>query len=145
MTTITIRPYRSTDSEALTLLMDDLGYPTKTEDMRKRMQKIESLTDYHTFVAELEGIVAGMIGIREVYYYEGDGLVTQISLLVVKSDCQGQGLGRALIRFVERWAKQHGSSSLYLTSGMKPERVRAHAFYERNGFAKNGYRFVKSL
>jgi predicted N-acetyltransferase YhbS len=145
MTSIAIRPYQSTDLGAITELMDDLGYPTKLEDMQKRMRKIESLSDYYTFVAELEGQVAGMIGVRDVYYYEGDGLVTHISLLVVKTDYQGQGIGRELLRFAEERAKQNGSSSLYLTSGMKPERLRAHAFYERNGFAKNGYRFVKPL
>jgi GNAT superfamily N-acetyltransferase len=145
MTQILIRPYQSIDLIAITELMSDLGYPTTTEDMQKRMEKIESLSDYHTFVAEREGQVAGMIGTRDVYYYEGDGLVTQISLLVVKSELQGHGIGRALLRFVEEWAKQNGASSLYLTSGMKPERLRAHAFYQQAGFVTNGYRFVKPL
>lgn len=145
MTPTTVRPYQSTDLEAIRELMDVLGYPTNIEDMETRMKKIESLPDYYTFVAEQEGIVVGMIGIRDVYYYEGDGLVTQISLLVVRQERQGRGIGRALIRFAEEWAKQNGSNSLYLTSGMKPERLRAHDFYERNGFAKNGYRFVKSI
>jgi len=34
---------------------------------------------------------------------------------------------------------------LHLTSGIRPERERAHAFYQKRGFQVTGYRFVKKL
>jgi hypothetical protein len=34
---------------------------------------------------------------------------------------------------------------VFLTSGSKPERLAAHALYEKLGFLKTGLRFVKSL
>ena len=49
------------------------------------------------------------------------------------------------IRYAEEWALKHKSNVLFLTSGMKPERIRAHQFYKNRGFEITGYRFVKKL
>lgn len=142
---ILIREYHSNDLEALTELMADLGYPTDIKSMEIRMKSIESHSDYFTFVATLEDQVVGMIGVRFVHYYEEDGATTQISTLVTKENYQCQGIGKELVRFVESWAKEKGSNSLCLTSGIKPERMQAHEFYKRMGFHINGYRFVKKF
>lgn len=142
---ITIRPFESADIEAMTELMSDLGYPTPVDQMRKRMELIEATPMYFTFVAEIEGKVVGMMGIRQSYNYEEDGCATQISLLVTKLEYQGHGVGTAFIKFIEEWAIERNSESIYLTSGIKPERVKAHEFYQSLGFDINGYRFVKKL
>jgi GNAT superfamily N-acetyltransferase len=113
--------------------------------MRKRMKNIEKISLYHTFVALKDNQIVGMIGCRDVFYYEGDGFVTQISLLVTKKEYQGLGIGRVLVSFVEDWARKKGSNGLFLTSGIKPEREKAHKFYKDIGFEANGYRFVKNL
>ncbi|AWP26785.1 hypothetical protein B9D94_09215 [Paenibacillus sp. Cedars] len=42
-------------------------------------------------------------------------------------------MGRTLVEFVKRWALERGDNVL-LTSGNKPERKRAHRFYEKMGF-----------
>jgi GNAT superfamily N-acetyltransferase len=140
-----IRPFNSDDVEPLAELMSDLGYPTTADQMKQRMKYIEAEPNYYTFVATMNGIVVGMIGIRQVFYYEEDGCATQISALVTKKEFEGQGVGTALIRFSEKWAVDHHSNGLYLTSGMKPERIRAHEFYKKQGFEITGYRFVKRL
>lgn len=142
---ISIRKYISTDLEALTDLMNDLGYPTDTQSMKNRMESIESNPDYYTFMAEVENEIAGMVGARIVHFYEGDGVTAQISALVIKENFQGKGIGKELIRFIESWAREKGAKSLYLTSGAKPERAKAHDFYKRQGFVVNGYRFVKGI
>jgi GNAT superfamily N-acetyltransferase len=140
-----IRPYRPSDLEAMTELMADLGYPTTMENMAVRMAAMEANPDYFTFVLEAAGQVAAMIGVRQMYFYEGDGLTTCISALVTRSSEQGKGHGKQLIRFIEGWAREMGSGSLNLTSGIKPEREVAHAFYKKMGFEITGYRFVKQL
>jgi GNAT superfamily N-acetyltransferase len=142
---LSIREYKSTDVEALAELMSDLGYPTSLENMKIRMEFIESNSLYFTFVAVIEEQVVGMIGVRLVYYYEGDGILAQISALVTRKQHQGKGIGKSLIQFVEDWAKGKGSVHLYLTSGIKPERLKAHEFYKKMGFDITGYRFVKAL
>ncbi|CAM3151090.1 GNAT family N-acetyltransferase [Paenibacillus sediminis] len=142
---INIRKYNPSDLESLADLMNDLGYPVSIEVMGRRMELIESNPSYLTFVATINEAVTGMIGIRQLLNYETDDLVTQISSLVTKSDFQGQGVGSALIKFIEDWAVQNGSSVLYLTSGIKQERLKAHEFYKKYGFEITGYRFIKKI
>lgn len=142
---INIRTYCKEDLASITELMHDLGYLTTVESMRKRMNIIENIPLSFTFVATLEDRLVGMMGIRQIYSYEEDGITTQISLLVTKKEYEGQGIGRSLVGFAEEWALERGSYVLYLTSGIKPERRRAHEFYNSIGFDTTGYRFVKKL
>lgn len=142
---INIRTYCKEDLTSITELMYDLGYPTTVERMRKRMSIIENIPLQFTFVATREERVVGMMGIRQIYSYEEDGITTQISLLVTKKEYEGQGIGRSLVGFAEEWALGRGSNVLYLTSGIRPERIRAHEFYKSIGFDTTGYRFVKKL
>ena len=142
---IQIRPYTSADIESIAGLMNDLGYPTSVEEMKQRMALIEAESSYHTFVATINGIVAGMVGIRQVLYYEDDGCATQITVLVTKKEYEGHGIGTALIGYVEQWAEERNSNTLYLTSGIKEERIRAHELYKKQGFVVTGYRFVKRI
>jgi len=62
-----IRPFNSDDVEPLAELMSDLGYPTTADQMKQRMKYIEAEPNYYTFVATMNGIVVGMIGIRQVF------------------------------------------------------------------------------
>jgi Acetyltransferases len=140
-----IRSYEAADLAAVAALMADLGYPTSISEMQRRMDVIASNPFCHTFVAEVDGQVVGMAGIRVSTNYEIDDVVTYISALVVKKELQGQGIGKQLIRYIEDWSIRNGSDILYLTSGMKDERKIAHEFYKRLGFEITGYRFVKRL
>lgn len=140
-----IRTYQSNDLNTLVELMSDLGYPTKEDDMKKRMERIEKDPMYFTFVAELQNKVVGMIGLRQMYAYEVDDVVTQINVLVTKKDYQRKGIGQALIQFVEAWAHKNGSQVLVLNSGIKESRKVAHEFYKAMGFEITGYRFVKKI
>jgi ribosomal protein S18 acetylase RimI-like enzyme len=142
---ITIRKYVSTDLVSLTDLMTDLGSPSSLEDMQKRMDLIESNPYYSTFVATINDKVVGMIGVRLNITYTNNKLKTQISSLVTKKEYQGQGIGRALIKHIEEWSQNKGSDFLYLLSGIKEERLKAHEFYKNIGFEITGYRFVKRL
>jgi GNAT superfamily N-acetyltransferase len=142
---IMIRKYSSTDLVALTDLMTDLGSPSSVEDMKKRMDLMESNPYYSTFVATLNDKVVGMIGVRLNITYTNNKLKTQIAALVTKKEYQGQGIGSALIKYAEEWAKSKGSDFLYLMSGIREERLKAHEFYKNSGFEITGYRFVKRL
>ncbi|WP_435921394.1 GNAT family N-acetyltransferase [Paenibacillus sp. DYY-L-2] len=140
-----IRKYHAKDLDSLTSLMEDLGYPTSRENMMPRMERIQSNPMYFTFVAEASGAVVGMIGVHLAHYYEDDGCATYISALVTKREYQGKGIGTSLMRYVEEWAREQGSNTIVLTSGIKEERLKAHAFYKARGFEINGYRFVKKF
>lgn len=140
-----VRAYRDGDLNSLTELMGELGYPTKPEVMSIRIERIESNQMYQTFVAEEQGDLVGMIGIRQLFSYEIDEVVTQISALVTKKEFQRKGIGKALVQYVEEWSKKNGSEIIVLTSGIKEERKKAHKFYKSLDFEINGYRFVKKI
>lgn len=142
---IGIRPYKSTDLLDVIELMQVLGYPSSIAQIESRMERIEKFPHYYTFIAEIENQAVGMMGLREVFSYEEDGAVAQISLLVTKQQYQGQGIGTALICFAEQWALDRDSNYLILSSGIKPERTAAHQLYKRMGFDITGHRFVKRL
>ncbi|GAB6926091.1 GNAT family N-acetyltransferase [Paenibacillus sp. JCM 10914] len=140
-----IRPYQREDLEALTALISDLGYPVMKDQMNIRMDNMEAAPFYHTFVAEREGSVVGMVGCRDILSYERDGYTTQIHALITKKELQGQGIGRTLVEFTEKWAIERGANALVLTSGDKTEWQHISEFYERLGFVRSGLRYVKKL
>lgn len=100
---------------------------------------------YCTYIAELEGKVVSMAGLRLLYGYEGDQPVAQISALVTKSEYRGMGIGTRLMQQAETWARQNGAGAMVLTSGNRPEREAAHHFYQQLGYAVTGVRFSKRL
>jgi GNAT superfamily N-acetyltransferase len=140
-----IREFSLDDIEAVVDLMSHLGYPTSVDAMARRMNLISSDPAYHTLVAEYENEIAGFVGIRKVLLYESDHVAVQVAALVTKPEYRGMGIGRSLIKGAEEWARCNGASSIYLTSGDRPERENAHRFYRHLGYDITGYRFSKSL
>lgn len=63
--------------------------------------------------------------------------------LVVSQMSRGQGLGRALIRFVAEEARSAGCTNLILDSGIT--NVSAHLFYESIGLQKTAVQFTMPL
>ncbi|MEN3930740.1 GNAT family N-acetyltransferase [Microvirga sp. W0021] len=53
------------------------------------------------------------------------------------------GIGRIILEFTEKHAKEQGAKSVALTS--KKVRIRAHGFYEKNGYLKSHEGFRKQL
>lgn len=63
--------------------------------------------------------------------------------VVVAADCQGGGIGTAMMQFAVDRCREKGCYKLTLSSNMKRER--AHAFYEGIGFTRHGYSFRTDL
>lgn len=140
-----IRKYNSSDIVQFTELMTDLGYPSSLEEMKVRIERIESNPNYFTFVAILNNTVVGMIGITFHNTYTNNNVKTQITSLVTKKEFRGQGIAKNLVRYVEEWANSKGSDFIYLLSGISEKRITAHELYKYLGYEITGYRFVKRL
>ncbi|MDX8360703.1 GNAT family N-acetyltransferase [Cytobacillus sp. IB215316] len=140
-----IREYESSDLAQFASLMDDLGYPASIDDMKVRMERIESNPNYYTFVAEKEKSLVGMIGITVHTTYTSNEAKIQITSLVTKRQYRGQGIAKSLVKFVEDWSMRRGSNFIYLLSGKSEKRVKAHELYKFLGYEITGYRFVKHL
>jgi GNAT superfamily N-acetyltransferase len=131
------------DAPQISELITELGYPTVSEAMRDRLAVILTDPNYATFVADAGRIVVGVAGGVLSRYYEKDGVYARIAVLAVSSTARGQGIGAQLVQAVERWAVTKGAREVYVNSGL--HRDEAHRFYERNGYARTGYRFFKQL
>jgi predicted N-acetyltransferase YhbS len=129
---VAIRPALPADAPALAALMEQLGYATSAAEMRDRLRVIRAQDLYHTLVAEREGRIVGMLGVRVGLWYERNGYYGQIAALVVDQACRHQGIGTALMRAAEQWLHNRGVHVVILFSGAA--RAAAHAFYERLGY-----------
>lgn len=137
-----VRRFTDSDTEALVVLLEDLGYPTTQPEVRERFTRMSS-DHYHTLVAELDGAVVGFIGVLILPVYEYSEPVGWILALSVGSQHRQGGLGKALVLAAEQVCADQGATDVRLHSGL--HRANAHGFYEALGYDKTGYRFGKHL
>ncbi|MFS1519475.1 GNAT family N-acetyltransferase [Bacillus sp. SCS-151] len=140
-----IREYESNDLEQFISLMADWGHPSLLEDMKVRMERVDSNPNCYTFVAEKEKVLVGMIGITSHTTYTSNKIKIQITALVTKKEYRSQGIAKSLVKHVEEWAIRRGANFIYLFSGISEERVQAHELYKLLGYEITGYRFIKNL
>ncbi len=140
---LTIRDAKLTDAPELAALMSQLGYQTTSVEMRRRLQAILSDPRYHTFVAEIEDEICGMIGTLTHASHEHNDSSGKIIALVVSKQQRRSGVGRALVAAAEKdFASRHVTR---VTLNTRFEREGAHRFYQALGYAKTGFRFAKNL
>jgi GNAT superfamily N-acetyltransferase len=120
-----------------------LGYPTTPEALERRLAVLLAQPEHRIVVAEVDGQIRGVAGLRRDLQLEADGPYVCLTALVVDEEARGLGIGAALVEEAERWAVTLGASAIILTSGH--HRAGAHRFYERLGFNSTGVRFVKKL
>ena len=140
---VTIRAAEAADIEALAELMIQLGYETRASEMQMRMETIRADKNYATFVAVSKGKVCGMIGTFTCYTYEHNSPSGRILALVVSDKMRGHGIGHALIVAAEKDLAQKNISRVSVNTRF--ERKEAHEFYDKAGYTRNGFRFVKEL
>ena len=142
MTDIEIRPAREEDSDAISELLGELGYPTSPDEAANRLGTLRS-SDYAVLVAARGGRVVGLISLHLVKGLHSSSPACYLMGLVTHSTVQGQGIGKALLGEAEKWAREAGCDRVTLTSAS--HRAAAHAFYEHLGFPQTGRRFAKII
>jgi GNAT superfamily N-acetyltransferase len=128
-----IRPAHPLDHARIAELAGQLSYPSTAEEIQRRLQGIKSSPEAAVFVAELEtGEIAGWIAVFVYRTVEADARA-EVSGLVVDERFRSQHVGERLLAHAEEWARENGCESIGLRSNVI--RDRAHAFYERHGYA----------
>lgn len=98
----------------------------------------------YVFVAENEdGERAGFLHLQTVTDYFTAAQNCHIADLAVAPAHEGRGIGSALLRFAEGWARQHRCR--HLTLAVFPGNERARALYERRGFGTDLLRMAKRV
>ena len=117
----------------------DIYYINKTSlgydyDLEKQRCKIEAVLSDETqviFVAETDNKVVGYIHLVNYDVIYADNFKNCLGL-AVDNDYKRNGIGSALLKQAEIWAKENGAAGIRICSGA--ERVNAHKFYESQGY-----------
>jgi GNAT superfamily N-acetyltransferase len=139
----TIRPMEARDVEVGSRLMSQLtGQEVGADEMRDRLDFVNSSPIDWLFVYEAEGQVRGLMGFRLRERIERAGRYGEVSALVVDAGGRRHGIGRALLAYAERLAHRHGCMGTWLVSGFK-RAEEAHRLHAGLGYETTGDRFVK--
>ena len=130
---VTIRAMQASDTDAVADLCGQLGYPATPAEIARRWSAIASDAGHAVLVAVHHGRVVGWLHAATRPILEFD-LSAEIWGLVVDERERGAGIGRALVSAAEQWAVDSGCTTMRVRSRI--ERARAHAFYERDGYAR---------
>ena len=148
MKKVKIRQATASDIPAMNeLFRRDLGYEEcRLEIVEKQFAGLDNSREA-VFVAEAgddSGHIAGVIHVEKynVLYFP---TMANILGLAVAADFRRLGIGSALLKQAEEWARENGTSSMRLNSG--ESRKQAHEFYRAQGYIddKKQLRFIKDL
>jgi len=90
----------------------------------------------------LEGQLIGLAGMWFcTRHYSGRSV--EIDHVVVGKAFRGQGIGQKLVRWIELYAISKGYETIELNAYVENEL--SHKFYEKQGYEKLGFHFLKSL
>lgn len=136
----------SDDTQAIALLLSDLGYPSSIDAVRLRYKNVFDHNDYKTLLAiDNSGCIVGMVGMLQSLSYEHDGKYIRILAMVVSKENRNKGIGKLLINEAKVWAKEIGADTIVLNSGNRQERHGAYVFYQKMGFEIKSSGFIKKL
>jgi GNAT superfamily N-acetyltransferase len=140
VTALQIRPATPDDLEAILGLTaeDSMHYydePAEiTDNQRAAIDEIIADPSQDLLVGELDGTVVCTAQVTWMRMLAADGgLYCQVEAVRTSAALRGQGIGAALMAYIEDDARRRGAARMQLTTNR--ERVRAHEFYERLGFA----------
>ena len=140
---VEIREARANDAAAVAALLGELGYATSAEEAALRLKRLREETQTLVLVAEVDGAVTALGGIRTEWPLEHDEPWARLIALVVGEHHRGHGIGARLLGALEAEATSRGCVAVVLNSGN--HRHEAHVFYERCGYEATGKRFAKVL
>ena len=140
---ITIRPAETTDAEAISSLLGELGYPQTPDQISRRLEELAGFPSTHVLVAINTDHVVGVGTLNFIPLLHQKEKIARVSALAVTESHQGQGVGHELMGAFESIAREAGCPRLEVTSNLR--RAGAHGFYERLGYEETSKRFVKWL
>jgi N-acetylglutamate synthase-like GNAT family acetyltransferase len=130
----TLRRARIGDAAELARLSEQLGYPQQAVEFERRLRRLLISADHPVIVATDDDThLLGFIAVeRRLLLETGDRV--EIVGLVVDDDARGRGLGQALVRAAEDWARTLGVGEVFVRSNIVREQ--SHPFYESSGYER---------
>jgi ribosomal protein S18 acetylase RimI-like enzyme len=140
---VEIRVAQSGDSLALSQLLGELGYPAEAGAMQHRLEALLGRDDCAVLVAIEDEHVIGLGAVHVFPILHEDVPRGQLTALVVLEPARGRGIGRELVRQLERFARARGVQQIVVATAN--HRTRTHRFYEELGYQWTGRRYARAL
>jgi GNAT superfamily N-acetyltransferase len=136
---LNFRPGRDADASPIIALITACWgeYPGVFMDVDGENPELRALATYFAdaggalWVAEQDGVLQGMVATRP-----STGNSWELCRMYVSSETRGTGLASQLLNTAENFARHNGAHRLHLWSDTRFDR--AHRFYERHGFVRDG-------
>lgn len=138
---LVIRDAKPRDAEAIAGLVNELGFKVTEAEISKRLRALAKDGE-PVLVAEREGVI-GCLTWHVTPVIHRPTSVGRVTMLVVTERARREGVGEALVTEAEARTAARGCGLIEVTSNI--ELGGAHAFYQRIGFERTSYRFVKKL
>lgn len=116
------------------------GEPVTRRAVQRRLEQTRGIETF--VVAERDGKPVGFASLRVVPSIDPTPYA-ELSDLFVAGPHRRQGVGRRILEFVERLARERGAVRLLLRTGLK--NVDAQEFYRATGFEDDGLEMRKTL
>ena len=122
----------------------DNGKILPLEEAKGIFRKQQQYPDYKVFVAESDDEIVGTFAllVMENMAHLGtpSAVVEDVGVLLKH---QSKGIGKIMMEFALKYAKEKGCYKMSLSSNLRREQ--AHKFYESLGFKKHGFSFLMEL
>jgi GNAT superfamily N-acetyltransferase len=142
---VRVRLAEARDACVMAVLCGQLGYPSTTKDIERRLAQAGDGVNSVVLVADShrDGVI-GWVHVRALHLLTRDACA-ELGGLVVDEAWRGRGIGGRLMDAAEDWARRQGLGTLRLRSNVIREG--AHAFYRGRGYtsAKTSLLFTKTL
>jgi GNAT superfamily N-acetyltransferase len=142
VTSVQIRDALASDASILTKLIVGLGHRITEADVRRNLDRLAPM-GLLPLVATCGDEVIGLCGLSEMVTIHRNAPVGRISILVVAEDHRNGGIGALLVAEAEKRLTSRGCKMVEVTSNMRREL--AHGFYEKLGYERTSFRFMKRL
>lgn len=129
--TVTIRPARPADADAIAALFTGEGYPAGSTDIVERLERFDSPYS-RVVVADVDGDVLGFLAVHVIPRFEHDDRIVRIVALVVDPAARERGVGHRLMDEAERIGEEVGAAFVEVTAGH--HRPEARRLYESLGY-----------
>ncbi|HKA09846.1 MAG TPA: GNAT family N-acetyltransferase [Candidatus Dormibacteraeota bacterium] len=141
MRPLTLRPAVTDDAQVVADLLGQLGYPVSADEARSRLNRDGA----HVILAEAAGEALGLLEVTIHHQITHARPLARVTAMVVRDSARRQGAGRQLMEHAAELARATSCEGIELTSGLRPERLPAHRFYEALGYQRTSYRFWHPL
>ena len=138
---LVLRAAQPTDLHNIEHLLLDLGYAHPASEGERLAEVFRAILNdqrRHTWIAEVDGTVRGMMTLSTSPQLRLAGLQVTIEELVVQDGDRGRGVGTALVARAQEYAREVKAKRLELHTN------RTRPVYERGFYVKRGFAEVNS-